>query len=138
MNDFELFKRAIITNLTGTSKEKPLPEKILAKRLDVNDRVIRKALEELIEEKHLILSSSRGLWIENDQAVGFVVGYVSGESFHIWCAYGILKDVKESFRQLEDMVKDKCTRITFESWRSGWDKVARKLGFNPRGWVKEL
>ena len=66
MNDFELLKRAIITNLTGTSKEKPLPEKILAKRLDVNDRVIRKALEELIEEKHLILSSPKGLWIEND------------------------------------------------------------------------
>ena len=66
MNEKQDLKRAIITNLTGTSKENPLPEKLLAKRLDVNDRVIRKALEELIEEKHLILSSPKGLWIEND------------------------------------------------------------------------
>jgi len=78
------------------------------------------------------------LWIENDKPVGFVVGYTHNETFIIWCAYGILRDVKESFRQLEDMVRNQCKRITFESWRPGWDRVARKLGFNPRGWVKEL
>lgn len=69
MSDFEALKRAIITNLTSTSKEKPLPEKILAKRLDVNDRYIREAIVSLIEDKHLILSSPKGLWIENDPRV---------------------------------------------------------------------
>lgn len=66
MAEIDNLKVAIIMNLTGTTKEKPLPEKVLAKRLDVNDRVIRKAVESLIEEKHLILSSSKGLWIEKD------------------------------------------------------------------------
>jgi hypothetical protein len=106
------------------------------------EHILRKSPEWWIpEDVYTALVENKAnlwLWIENDRTVGFVVGYVNGESFHIWCAYGILTDVGESFRQLEDMVKGQCKRITFESWRSGWDRVARKLGFNPRGWVKEL
>ena len=44
----------------------------------------------------------------------------------------------QAFDEIENMVKGKCTKITLESWRPGWDKVARKLGFSPRGWVKEI
>lgn len=106
------------------------------------EHILRKSPEWWIpEDVYSALVENRAnlwLWIENDHAVGFVVGYISGENFHIWCAYGVLTSVSNSFRELENMVKDKCTRITFESWRPGWDKVARKLGFSPRGWVKEL
>lgn len=106
------------------------------------EHILRKSPEWWMpEDVYVALVENRAnlwLWIENDQAVGFVVGYVSGENFHIWCAYGILTDVGESFRQLEEMVKDQCKRITFESWRPGWNKVAPKLGFIPRGWVKEF
>jgi len=106
------------------------------------DHILRKSPEWWItEDVYASLVGNRAnlwLWIENNQAVGFIVGYVNGDTFHIWCAYGRLTNMMQAFDEIENMVKGKCTKITFESWRPGWDKVARKLGFFPRGWVKEI
>ena len=55
-------KSAILSNLS----DRPLSEKVLSKRLGVNDRIIREAVRELITEGHPVLSSSsKGLWIAN-------------------------------------------------------------------------
>lgn len=106
------------------------------------EHILRKSPEFWIpEDVYVSLSNNKAnlwLWIENDVAVGFIVGYMSGENFHIWCAYGKLSDLKRSFAEFEEIVRPQCKRITFESWRPAWDRVARELGFNPRGWVKEL
>lgn len=106
------------------------------------ERILKKSPEYWIpEDVYASLANNKAtlwLWIENDKPVGFVVGYLSNESFHIWCAYGILNNVKQAFSELEEMVKGKCKYITFESWRLGWTKTAKELGFSPRGWVKEL
>lgn len=106
------------------------------------EHILRKSPENWIpEDVYASLVNNRAnlwLWTENNQAVGFIIGYMVEDSFHIWCAYGKLSDLKTSFREFEDIVRTQCKRITFESWRPGWDKVARTLGFSPRGWIKEL
>lgn len=106
------------------------------------ERILMKSPENWIpEDIYASLVNNRAnlwLWIENEQAVGFIIGYVVEDNFHIWCAYGKLSDLQESFKQFEDIVGVHCKRITFESWRPGWDKVARTLGFKPKGWIKEL
>lgn len=106
------------------------------------ERILQKSPEPWIpEDVYASLVNNRSnlwLWLENDQAVGFIIGYMVEDSFHIWCAYGNLSDIKTSFKEFEDIVKTQCNRITFESWRPGWDKVARTLGFKPKGWIKEL
>lgn len=106
------------------------------------ERILSKSPEFWIpEDVYASLASNKAtlwLWIEDDKTVGFVVGYMTGENFHIWCAYGILKNVRQAFAELEDIVRGQCKRITFESWRSGWTKTAKQLGFSPKGWVKEI
>lgn len=106
------------------------------------EHILRKSPEWWIpEDVYNALVENRAnlwLWLENNQVVGFVVGYVHGDTFIIWCAYGRLTNLEQAFAEIEALAKQQCTRITFESWRPGWDRVARKLGFSPRGWVKEL
>lgn len=62
MSEFEDLKREILNNLSN----KPISEKVLAKRIGVTDGTIRRAVVSLIQDKHLLLSNSHGLWIEND------------------------------------------------------------------------
>jgi hypothetical protein len=107
------------------------------------EHILRKSPENWIpEDVYAALVANRAnLWlaIENDRMVGFVVGYVQDEDFHVWCAYGHLSgNLKRWFSELEDIAKTQCTRIVFDSWRSGWNRVAKELGFMPRRWAKEL
>jgi hypothetical protein len=106
------------------------------------EHILRKSPEWWIpEDVYAALSGNKAnlwLWSEDDKVVGFIVGYMHGDTFIIWCAYGRLTDIQQAFGDIEAMVKGQCSRITFESWRPGWSRVAKKLGFNPRGWVKEL
>lgn len=62
MSEFEALKKEILIHLTNA----PLSEKLLSKRLGVNDRIIRDAVVSLIEDLHPILSNSKGLWLETD------------------------------------------------------------------------
>jgi hypothetical protein len=107
------------------------------------ERILRKSPEPWIPEDvySAVVSNRANLWlaIENNKAVGFVVGYVNGDNFHVWCAYGSLSgNLKEWFSALEDIARTQCTHITFDSWRPAWSKVAEELGFKPRSWAKEL
>jgi hypothetical protein len=94
------------------------------------------------EDVYVALMNNRAnLWlaIENDKAIGFVVGYINQDNFHVWCAWGDLSgNLKQWFSELEDIARTQCTRITFDSWRPGWNRVAKELGFKPRSWAKEL
>ena len=103
------------------------------------EHILRKSPEFWIPEDVYasLINNKATLWVLDD-GKGFVVGYMSNEDFHIWCAYGKPDDLRQAFYALEDIVRGQCKRITFESWRLGWDKTARELGFRPRGWVKEL
>ncbi len=107
------------------------------------EHILRKSPEQWIpEDVYAAVSNNRAsLWlaIDNDMAVGFVVGYINGDNFHVWCAWGRLNgNLKRYFQELEDIAKTQCKRITFDTWRPGWNKVARELGFMPRSWAKEL
>lgn len=65
MSDFENLKKEILINLTDA----PLSEKVLARRIGVNDRAIRKAVESLVSNLYPILSNSKGLWLETDPEI---------------------------------------------------------------------
>jgi hypothetical protein len=87
------------------------------------------------------VSNKCNIWLakEDNQVIGFVVGYINGEDFHVWCAYGDLGgNIKQWFSDLEDIARTQCKRITFDSWRPAWSRVAKELGFKPRSWAKEL
>lgn len=107
------------------------------------EHILRKSPENWIPEDiyAALVANRANLWlaIENDRMVGFVVAYVQGEDFHVWCAYGFLSgNLKRWFSELEDIARQQCTRITFDSWRPAWNRVAKELGFVPRKWAKEL
>ena len=107
------------------------------------ERILEKSPENWIpEDVYAALVNNRAnLWlaVDNNYVIGFVVGYVNGDSFHVWCAYGDLKgNLKQWFSWLEDIARTQCTRITFDSWRPAWNRVGKELGFKPRSWVKEL
>ena len=78
------------------------------------------------------------LMVENDQPVGFGVLQPVGDSLHIWAGYGkFLMD--EGFRHAEEIAKSGGARkITFESNRPGWAKVASRYGFKPTKWTAEV
>lgn len=107
------------------------------------ETILRKSPEPWIpEDVYVALMNNRAnLWlaIENDKAIGFVVGYINQDNFHVWCAWGdVSGNLKQWFSELEDIARTQCTRITFDSWRPGWNRVAKELGFKPRSWAKEL
>ena len=83
-----------------------------------------------------------GLWLANkdDVCVGFVVCYANNGDFHVWCAYGFLDgQISQWFALLRDIAKSGgASRITFDSWRPAWNKVAKELGFKPRSWAMEI
>jgi len=78
------------------------------------------------------------LMVENDQPVGFGVLQPVGDSLHIWAGYGkFLMD--EGFRHAEEIAKSGgARRITFESNRPGWARMADKHGYKPVRWAKEV
>jgi hypothetical protein len=82
------------------------------------------------------------LWVfsENNYPVGFVVLAVRGDALHCWCGWansiGHFKSAVECVSEIAKAGGSKF--VTFESWRSGWERIAPKFGFKPRTWVKEI
>ena len=82
------------------------------------------------------------LWIfsVNEAPVGFVVLEPKVDSLHCWCGWansvGHFKSAVECVSEIAKAGGSKF--VTFESWRSGWNKVAPKYGFKPKSWVKEI
>ena len=81
------------------------------------------------------------LFIENDRALGFVVLQPKEDkTLHIWCAYANEPNhMKRAFIEIQNISKQgNMEKITFDSWRKGWEKMAKELGFKPRGYVMEV
>ena len=82
------------------------------------------------------------LWVfsENNYPVGFAVLAVRGDALHCWCGWansvGHFKSAVECVSEIAKAGGSKF--VTFESWRSGWNRVAPKFGFKPKSWVKEI
>lgn len=82
------------------------------------------------------------LWVflEESRPVGFVVLQPFNDTLHIWCAYA---DSHGHLMAAWDIIQEigiagNATALTFDSNRRGWEKTAKKLGFRPRKWIKEL
>lgn len=87
-------------------------------------------------------SGKAHLWVfsEQNQPRGFAVLEARGEDLHCWCGWsdgsGYFKD---GFQDVFEIAKANGFKyVTFESWRSGWDRVAPTFGFKPRKWIKEI
>ena len=82
------------------------------------------------------------LWVfmVDNRATGFFVLQSSNKNVHIWVAY--LEDpryLQEGFEHLKGIVRSgNGETITFSSFRKGWEKRARELGFQPRTWIAEV
>jgi len=89
-----------------------------------------------------LVNGKAGLWLANkdNYTVGFIIGLTVNDAFHVWCASGSLQgEIEGWFEQVEEIARaSNAKRITFDSWRPGWVKVAPKLGFKPRSWAKEI
>lgn len=82
------------------------------------------------------------LWIykQDDREVGFSVLQPNEGTLHIWCLY--FKNnhsFLEAWVHIQELAKNGGNQfISFDSHRKGWSKTAKKLGFTPRKWIKEL
>lgn len=79
------------------------------------------------------------LWILlDDRPKGFGVLVPQGETLHIWCGYGAFL-MDEGFRHAREIAKaGGASKISFESLRPGWQKVAAKHGFKPIKFMTEV
>ena len=78
------------------------------------------------------------LFVLGDSRVtGFGVVQPQGDTLHVWCGWGAwLMD--EGMRELFAIAKQGgARRISFDSNRPGWQRVASKYGFRPRKWIAE-
>jgi hypothetical protein len=89
------------------------------------------------------LSGRSMLWLGfyEEKPFGFVVVQCQEiDTLHLWAGYceqNIPDAVK--WKLIEEVAKDlKMKKISFESWRKGWIKKSKQLGFVPRKYIKEL
>lgn len=80
------------------------------------------------------------VYILENKPVAFAVILPQGETAHVWCAWTSVPGVLDQYiAETEKILKSaNYTKISFSSWRPGWNKAAYKHGFKPRLWVKEL
>lgn len=108
-------------------------------------RILRKSPEPYIpEDVYVNLGIGKAfLWLvvaDNDTKEGFFILEKNGDTCHIWCAWAIAPNLLEDgVAHIETLAREfGAQKLTFDTNRVGWVKVADKLGFRPRTWVKEL
>ena len=108
------------------------------------ETILRKSPEDWIPEdvyaQCFCKNSLLWIFVEDNKPLGFVVLVVRPEAVHVWCLWAAVKNrfaegTKVFWETLEEA---NIKKVTFESYRKGWDKIARQHGFSPRSWVKEL
>jgi hypothetical protein len=79
------------------------------------------------------------LGIKDGYFIGYIITQLIGQSLHVWAAYSNSHDIlSEGLKQIADIAKQmNAKEITFNSYRSGWKKIAPKLGFKPYTWRLE-
>lgn len=108
-------------------------------------RILRKSPEVWIPEDVYVnlVSGKAFLWLvlaDNDTKEGFFILEKNGDTCHIWCAWAVAPNLLEDgVAHIETLAREfGAQKLTFDTNRVGWVKVADKLGFRPRTWVKEL
>jgi hypothetical protein len=82
------------------------------------------------------------LWVfsENNYPVGFAILENKQTELHCWCGWansnGHFKNAVECVSEIAKASGHKY--LTFESRRTGWDRLAPQFGFKPRKWIKEI
>jgi len=82
------------------------------------------------------------LWVGlvDARPIGFMVLQPRNDALHVWCAY--LSEVgyfDAGWQHLMNIAQHgDAKRLTFESWRPGWARKAKQLGFKPRSWALEV
>jgi hypothetical protein len=82
------------------------------------------------------------LWVGlvDARPIGFMVLQPRNDALHVWCAY--LSEVgyfDAGWQHLVNIAQHgDAKRLTFESWRPGWTRKAKQLGFKPRSWALEV
>lgn len=106
------------------------------------EEILRKSPEDWIPEDIYAhcLNGNAILWMfMADEPLGFWVLIPRGDTVHVWCAYTPYHVLDAGMQAFEESVKKAgMKKVTFESNRRGWDKIAKKYGYYPRSWVKEL
>jgi hypothetical protein len=108
------------------------------------DKIKTKSTEPWIpEDVYADCYSQRSmLWVlfSLNKPIGFAVLQPVGDTLHVWCAFAYEDNhLLGGWEQIQEIAKaGNATKVTFDSNRRGWDKVARQMGFRPRKWVKEL
>lgn len=108
-------------------------------------KILRKSPEDWIPEDVYasIVCQKSVLWLvksDNGHNEGFFILQPSGDTCHIWCAWAVAPDLLDGgVAFIEQIARESgANKLTFDTNRIGWTKVATKLGFIPRTWVKEL
>jgi len=87
-------------------------------------------------------SGKAHLWVfsENNYPVGFAVLSSKNDTLHCWCGWSnSVGHFKNAVDCVSEIAKESGFKyLAFDSWRSGWDRIAPKFGFKPRTWVKEI
>lgn len=108
-------------------------------------RILRKSPESWIpEDVFANLGTNKAfLWMvfnDSNTPEGFFILERNGNCCHIWCAWAVAPNLLEDgVAFIENIAREAgADKLTFDTNRVGWVKVADKLGFRPRTWVKEL
>ena len=108
------------------------------------ETILKKSPEDwIVEDVYAqVFCKNALLWVfvEENRPLGFVVLVVRPETVHVWCLWSAVRDRLEEGSEVfwKALKEANIKRVTFDTWRRGWDRVAVKYGFSPRTWVKEL
>jgi hypothetical protein len=118
-NSWEYIKKGLSTILKK-SPEQWIPEDIYADCVNGHSHVV--------------------LFSEKDKALGFCVLQKRNTDLHIWCAYSEVSGyLQQAFEKIKTIAKEsQLDKITFETWRNGWERKAKHLGFKPRTYYMEI
>jgi hypothetical protein len=78
------------------------------------------------------------LMVEDGNPVGFGVLQPMGDTLHIWAGWGKFL-MEDGFRHAHEIaLAGGARKISFDSSRPGWAKIAGKYGFKPVKWIAEV
>jgi hypothetical protein len=108
------------------------------------EKILKKSPEFWIPEDVYAdcLAGHSMLWafISDSKPIGFVVLKPVQADLHIWCAYADGDGWRDgAWEHLLVIARQGGAKhLTFDSWRPGWQRLAKRLGFQPRKWVMEV
>lgn len=107
-------------------------------RPSLND-MATKSGEWIVEDAYVDLMTGTAqlyLAIKNSYFQGYFITQVMGNTLHIWAVYGKNTNLfEEGMVAIKELAKKQnLTKITFNSIRQGWNKIAPQLGFKPKTW----